>query len=538
MRGIGIVGALTGALLLTAVVKPKAATITASSCSASAVQAALNQATAGSTINIPAGTCTWTTPVSWTAPANVTLMGQTTCTGAGQSLTCTDNTILINGSAQLLNFTLPSTGVFRMTGLTFRSSVCGDHPMVFGAASGYATMRLDHNHWDRFCNFNWDSNNMNGVADHNWYNNVGGAPGANQVRPFGADNDTEWTNPTNFGSASNNWFYVEDSRWDFGISNDCFSSGRQVFRYNYMNGSGVQEHGTGHSGQNRGCRGLEVYGNTIIGDTNANRTTAVAIYSGSGRVWGNTVDFSCTNCSSAVMLDLVEDRQSNYTYTQSATPSGWSYCGTNFNGTGSVWDGNQDASGYPCLDQVGRGPGDLLSGNFSTKRNNTRNCTVTFSWANRAASCDGSNSSAWPRQALEPVYEWLNSGTASAGWVGVFRSPASTANIQANRDYYVGHGNTSCNAGAGSCTAGVGTGTRAQRPANCTTGVAYWSTDQGGNWNTANGTANDGTLDVCTATNTWTNSTYTPYTYPHPLAQGITLPVPSAPNNLRITSAL
>jgi hypothetical protein len=194
-----------------------------------------------------------------------------------------------------------------------------------------------------------------------------------------------------------------------------------------------------------------------------------------------------------------------------------------------VWDGNTPATtGYPCLDQVGRGVGDLLSGDYPTKRNNTRGCTVNFTWANRAANCDGSDSSAWPRQALEPAYEWSNTGTILGGtWIAVANGP-----IVANRDFYSDHGNTDCNPNAGACTAGVGVGTLAQRPASCTTGsesgggVGWWATDQGGNWNTVNGTANDGALYKCTATNTWTLY-YTPYTYPHPL-QGIASAVPGA----------
>src|SRR5262245_10912474 len=58
-----IAGTLLFGLLLSAAVNVGASTITASSCSASAVQAALNRASAGDTVFIPAGTCSWTTGV-------------------------------------------------------------------------------------------------------------------------------------------------------------------------------------------------------------------------------------------------------------------------------------------------------------------------------------------------------------------------------------------------------------------------------------------------------------------------------------------
>jgi hypothetical protein len=295
---------------------------------------------------------------------------------------------------------------------------------------------------------------------------------------------------------------------------DCHTGGRYVARYNTIIAGGVgQTHPTGHAGHDRGCRAHEIYGNTVTSPYNPAKEQPNFAFeynnSGPALVWGNSVGGVFKN-----ILYFNVIRKDNGTYSQTATPNGWGYCGTEFNGKGSNWDGNTDGtSGYPCLDQPGRGKGDLLSGDFPSEVNTTTG-TIT-----------------WPHQALEPVYEWLNTGDIVSGWGGSWVANLAPSRVSRNRDYYLYHGNTNCNAGAGSCTAGVGLGTRAQRPVNCTTGVSWWATDQGGNWNITNGSANDGTLDVCTATNKWTNAVYTPYPYPHPLTQ--TQTVLAAPTNLR-----
>ena len=123
------------------------------------------------------------------------------------------------------------------------------------------------------------------------------------------------------------------------------------------------------------------------------------------------------------------------------------------------FDGGTPATcGYPCRDQPGRGPG----------------------------------------QVLHPIYAWNNAGTTSTIQV---RAPDTGAcgttdtYLKANRDYY------DYNASFTGAT-GVGRGTLASRPATCTTGVAYWVTDEG-EWRAANA-GSDGRLYVCSATNTWT----------------------------------
>lgn len=83
--------------------------------------------------------------------------------------------------------------------------------------------------------------------------------------------------------------------------------------------------------------------------------------------------------------------------------------------------------------------------------------------------------------------------------------------------------------GDNSCTkSGVGCGTLASRPITCTTGVAYWATDQSCSDLTDYIGVNptepiSGVLYKCTNTDTWTEY-YVPYNYPHPLRDGIENP--------------
>ncbi len=343
----------------------------------------------------------------------------------------------------------------------------------------------------------------------NWAHTVNGRNSGN----------TEWAEATAFGT--DDFFFFEDI---VGVGNsnegallDCHSGGKFVVRHSDFTKMAVgQTHPTGHAWDDRGCRAHEIYGNTThpSGASGGEPNFAFDYYnSGPGMTWGNSVDNTYKNIM--YFNNCRSNDAANCGYSQSSPPNGWGYCNS---GGGSAWDGPQIGE---CIDQPGRGAGDTLSGTFPNKIN-TRTGTI-----------------AWPRQALEPVYEWLNTGNPVSGWGGSwFSNRASSSIIAQNRDFYLHHGNTSCDPGAGTCSAGVGVGTRAQRPANCTTGVAWWSTDQGGNWHKTNGTSNDGTLDVCSATNTWSDGHYTPYTYPHPLRAASATPPPtdSTPATVSLTA--
>ena len=98
-------------------------TILAASTASSAVQTALTAATANSIVIIPPGSSSWTSGVSLSAPANVTVMGAGTyATGGGDQTVITDN---IAGGGKLMDFPVGTTGVFRLTGITVQSGSGG-----------------------------------------------------------------------------------------------------------------------------------------------------------------------------------------------------------------------------------------------------------------------------------------------------------------------------------------------------------------------------------------------------------------------------
>jgi hypothetical protein len=494
----------------------------------------------------------WTSGVNLSVPANVTsvtIQGNTTvnCTGTpGQSTyTCvpTDTTILtdqyaVSGATLFTINTGGASTSVRITGMTFQGGNTGG----VGKYNGFMTfngssqnLRVDHNHLNTKT---YDTNNgggaqhngyVYGVWDHNRFDLNTPNNGVRSYNNTGDGGNQPWSEATNLGSSL--FLFIELNEFNGGFVNDCNYGARQVARYNMVransndgtaNSGVIQTHVNAQGDPNsRGCRALENYHNYHM-----NPTTSFPMYASAdgsaatGVAYGNTVAAGINNDIGFLYLGRVLagnncGQGANTANGCPVPPGGPGYCGTGSTGIFSVWDGNSNSAGYPCLGQTGRGKGDLLTGAYPSRRNSTTSCVPTS-----PPGC-----SVWAHDLREPWYVWNETIT---GHPVCFSVNYSGVVMTADRDYYCQvspNPNTSTTSPFNGTT-GTGFGPGQYRPLTCTAGpggtydtspmgsygVAYFTTDSTG------GLAVN-TLYVCTALNTWT-AIYTPYTYPHPLDTG------------------
>lgn len=440
-----------------------AATINAASCSQVYVQATIDSAQTGDIIIVPAGRCEWSKSVTIPDPKKITLKG------AGIDLTVITNPLKASVRLEM------GDSASRVTGFTFNE-------IKIKLFSGSA--RIDHNKLYSFDHvpgsgiiFHTTRNVLveapQALIDHNMFENcrvvVAAAGSILANKP--------WSLPLDMGGYEN-VVYVEDNifhRTYNGAGNaiDANYGGAYVFRYNKVHNEGQMLNIMAHGLQatSRATRKWELYGNIIQTNSTVYHQT-FRMRGGTGVIFYNQT----LGAWSGPSIDLDEQRSA------AALGSGGRCDGT------STWDRNEDASGYPCRDQIGRGPDAVL--------------WVTGSGAYT--------------QPLMPAYAWVNRTQTNAEVAFRLYYPAQSKWIAANRDYY--DYNASFDG-----TVGVGCGTLDSRPALCTTGTAYWATNQSctsvaGMVGVEPATPIAGTLYKCKAPNTWT-AYYTPYTYPHPLTR-------------------
>jgi hypothetical protein len=325
-------------------------TVTAASCSQGHVQTAVDTASDGQTVFIPAGRCTWSEPVAWESK-NIWVRG------AG-----IDQTVITEGAQHVFFIAANASGKakFRVSDMTLTGVASASGVVTIttannpGVNSGW---RVDHIKFD-FPNGGhragvWVNGVSYGVIDHNEFNWSQGlvviASASNLTDGCTSSNPTgNFINsqPLDLGTA--NAIYIEDNTFrsnaDPVAAYDTSAGGaRVVFRHNAVIGGYFYSHWT------RGCEigGIvhEIYNNVWTGNPVWNAYIA-RIESGTGVVFNNTVQGFGT--SPSVILD--ERRGA-----RSESSGVFGAC----DGTKS-WDGNRGdpaAPGWPCLGQIGRAPG-------------------------------------------------------------------------------------------------------------------------------------------------------------------------------------
>ena len=304
-------------ILLVAFRQLEAATLTAKSVSLADVSSAVASARDGDTVEIPAGTASWTSTLS--VAKGITVQG------AGK-----DKTVILDdlprnepqsprqsakpaelkqrppnqprrafsrgpmawrGSPRpegglvrgLIQIELAPRQFFRLTGFTFRngSVTTKTNGAVLRIAGTCPSIRIDHCHFDQLFRIGiWFAGWTYGVVDHCRWDvraDVGSlqAMSVNNGATWGGESnrsgDGSWAAPTDFGSEK--FIFVEDCLFNnLGTAQaagkiDGQFGGRFVSRFNqYVNTSVISGHGTESGGRHRGIRAAEFYYNTRTGN--------------------------------------------------------------------------------------------------------------------------------------------------------------------------------------------------------------------------------------------------------------------------------
>ncbi len=282
-------GVLSAVLFLIVSASTQAAVINASSVSLVAVQAAVNSASSGDTVQVPAGTATWTGAL--TIDTDIQLIGA----GIGHTVITDGGSIAL----QLISWTTLSNHFDRISGFTF----AGSGQALNSGSTGTITIlgtchafQADHLQFiDTMDNADlmfdgW----VYGVVDNCSFLRNGNFGVWIRHEYYGGYNfgDGSWADADHWGTT--NALYVESCAFTNNYSSpgaiDAEDGARFVFRYNSVTNDNVGWHGTETGNRLRSARSYEIYGNNFYFDTNRNSIWFAAINNrgGTGVIFSNT----------------------------------------------------------------------------------------------------------------------------------------------------------------------------------------------------------------------------------------------------------
>jgi hypothetical protein len=457
--------------------------VQAASASRDDVNNAIGLASPGQTVFVPAGSVTWSSGI--TTNKNIILR-------ANGTVTITNN--YTGGS--LIGITESTVGNIRVHGFTFVagtgpananpdffirvSNSSGGKPVLI--SSNTFTMSTSHNALGFATNKGviWGNTFTGALSTFDYKNN------ASCVRHKWLTSDQSvWMSAHTMGSVDTNGdsqLYFENNT----ISNvfegfDCDDFARSVCRFNTVSNCNFGTHGNDTSPW--GNRSMEVYGNKFIYDTTpfngrfglqpADVNSFTSWRGGTGRVHNNiyaAIQSQAWGSRSPIQLACENGRRA---------------------GTWGCWPT------YPSFRQTGWG--------YTSGGSQVGNTGATLYY-----------------QDIEPLYHFANTG-AGASSVSLIDhadqcsgGQPSSFFIQENREWFRQNASFTGASGTGS-----GTLVTMNALSPSTSGVGFWVTDEG-SWNGNT----DGTLYTGQGRlYTWNGSawvlSYTPYTYPHPLATAL-----------------
>jgi hypothetical protein len=373
-----------------------AAIFNAASCSQGDVAIEISKAVDGDTVYLPScsGGVSWNTNL--TISKAITLSGK----GVGQTV-LVDN---VSGVPMLEFNVIGTNKSWRLTGIEFRGgSVSKEWNFMLKMSGNSHSLQIDN---CRF--FSWATNSraiglfgdLRGVIYSNDFNN---GNKFNQALLVNHSNwngysygDGSWADDDNLGSSK--FIFIENnifsgpSRVAYAGMIDCYGGARVVLRYNTINNDFMASHGTESTQRTRGLRAFEVYNNTF-NHTGGAWFTAIYIRGGTGVVYNNTAKTSSGSEFSRMALFA------NYRSNSSFPP--WGQC----NGSSRFDQNAGSPAGYACIDQPGRGKGNLISGD--------------------------NPSPAYPNQVSAPIYVWGNKGFSQR------EAASDSGHVAENRDYFI-----------------------------------------------------------------------------------------------------
>ena len=230
------------------------AQVNAASCSQSDVQNAINSASAGQTVNVPAGSCNWT---------SLNLAKAITLSGAGQGAT----TISLGNGSTAWAITKQTSGVTRIRNftLTVTNNMATPHAVTVSGPWPNGQPVIFENDAIVLNDADFVTIQTPGgvIFSHITFT---GTWGSTLLTGKDTNDNASWTTADTMGTKDTTGFaniYVEDSTFNGGTITDCDDGCRIVVRHNIGKDSGgFNSHGKDTSPI--GMRHFEIYSNSFL----------------------------------------------------------------------------------------------------------------------------------------------------------------------------------------------------------------------------------------------------------------------------------